>query len=118
MHFANVSAAAFSAAVGACGEPLVPRSLLHAVFADWNAGDDGLTPAIGWNPPPLAPGSGKFGTSCERMHSANLSPALGVPEVLAPADDPADPQAAITRPQLTAISALGKPCRWRFVSGI
>src|ERR1035441_106661 len=100
------------------GLPPPGCNLAHACFADWNAGDDGLTPAIGWNPPPLAPGSGKFGTSCERMHSANLSPALGVPEVLAPAEDPVDPQAAITRPQLTAISALGKPCRWRFVSGI
>jgi hypothetical protein len=55
--------------------------------------------------PPGAPGSGKAGTPCERIHPANLSPAaspLPVPAALGPFEGP---QAAIAIAQTAAMSA-------------
>lgn len=76
--------------------------LEHLLWADWNAGDCGLIPAPIWTPPP-GPGSGKFGTPCERMQSAYLIPtdsllaselALGFPDDPHPASTIVQPAAA------------------------
>ena len=74
MHYANVSAAAFSAAVGGVHGVVDPRIFWQACCAAWKAGDDGLMAPTRWNwkPPPCEPGSGKSDTPCERMHWANF----------------------------------------------
>src|ERR1039458_4934613 len=98
----------------ASGDPLGRPpgcSLLHVCSADTNAGACSLIPEPG--PPTGEPGSGKFGTPCERMQSANSSASvspLPVPAaLLAP---PADPHAATASMQLTAASAIDRLRRW------
>ncbi len=74
MHSEITSICASIAADG-CPDPGGPpgRSLPHAVWAVWNAGDAGLTPELllrlMLTLPPEVLGSGKFGTPCERMQS-------------------------------------------------
>lgn len=61
--------------------------------------------------PPVEPGSGKFGTPCERMQSENLRNAAvtagdeGPPLDAASLEPPVNPQPASASPQLTATSA-------------
>ena len=92
------------------GGPLPPFGsfALQACDADWNAGALTGTPltVIVWpeparceawicTPPPLlALGSGKFGTPCERMHSANASPLD-----CADAPEPLEPELGLELPQ-------------------
>jgi hypothetical protein len=65
---------------------------------------------------PSIVGSEKFGTPCERMHAANLSPAertLGLAVVVDLLDDP---QAAITSAKHVTASAITPP--WRVWCGV
>jgi hypothetical protein len=98
-------------------------SVLQADWADWNAGDWGLTPepAVIWTPPP-DPGSGKFGTPCARMQSANLMPCEaneGV-EPLEPFESfesLEEPHAPMASAQPIAASAIDRwPPRWLVMS--
>jgi hypothetical protein len=72
--------------------------------ADWNAGDRGLIPEGIWMPPP-GPGSGKLGTPCARMQSANLIPAALPLEPDEPPELPEDPHAASITVQPAAARA-------------
>jgi hypothetical protein len=108
MHRAWASAASlWLAEIGGGGLP-PDRSCLQELAAAWNAGDCSLTVGGTMMPskefeepvalPPLAPGSGKFGMPCERIHSEKSSFAL-YPLVLAAVALPLDlrledPQAA------------------------
>jgi hypothetical protein len=54
------------------GRPPPGGRRLHTCMADRKAGDSGFSPELGLIfTPPLALGSGKLGTPCERMHFAN-----------------------------------------------
>ena len=67
----------------ACGDgdpgPVPPPGsrCLHDLWADWNAGDCGLTPELlpidNRMAPPEEIGSGKFDTPCARMQAENAS---------------------------------------------
>src|SRR5471030_539347 len=73
MHFARANIASSRLSDDDPG-PLPPDPrLAHAFWADRNAGACGLMSLGIRRPRPFAPGSGKFGTPCERMHSASLS---------------------------------------------
>src|ERR1019366_3580109 len=86
-------------------------SLLHVCSADTNAGACSLIPEPG--PPTGEPGSGKFGTPCERMQSANSSASVSpLPVPAALLGLPEDPQAATASTQLTAASAIDRLRRW------
>jgi len=89
MQRAMARAAAFIFAVSAAeGVPPLGRYLRQVCIAAWNAGALTETPLtvielpeparwpawIRMPPWPLFPGSGKLGTPCERMHSANAIP--------------------------------------------
>jgi hypothetical protein len=100
--------------------PLFPARLLHACSDDLNAGDSVLM-SFGMASPPVALGSGKFGTPCARMHCAYLSsgPPLGP---VAPAWRE-DPQPMIAAAQMAAASEVGRrrvfvPCGVRWVRGV
>lgn len=87
-------------------------SFIHVFWADWNAGDWGLIPELApiWTPPD-EPGSGKFGTPCERMQSANLMPEASALEN--PGREFADdPHAASASAHPAATRAIAK-CRLR-----
>jgi hypothetical protein len=76
MHTAQctsrVNACADGGLDGAC---FTGSRFRHAVSAVRNAGDDALIPGTPLKLiPPVALGSGKFGTPCERMQRAKLSP--------------------------------------------
>ena len=103
MHFASLSSSSFRLSDNDPGPLPLGSSLAHVFWADRNAGACGLI-QLGMTLGPPGLGSGKFGTPCERMHSACLS--AGPPLSAALLDLPEDPQAAIARPQLTAISAI------------
>jgi hypothetical protein len=95
---------------GPRGGPPPGKRLEHAFWASWNAGDWGSIPELEliWIPPP-ALGSGKFGTPCERMQSANL---IGAEPPLALEELAEDPHALSASAQPTAASATtGKPER-------
>lgn len=112
MHLDIASIASFwvSEACPWTGPPF-GNSFEHADWADWKAGDWGLIPEpIGnWRPPP-PPGSGKLGTPCERMHCANLIPALPL-EADWLFDLPDDPHAFSATAQPTARAAARARCR-------
>ena len=102
MHFAFAIAA--SRSLAEAGEPcavLAGCSGAHAWWADWNAGDCVATPE---RSKPPGRGSGKLGTPCERMQSANLTPVLET-LVAAVLGLLADPQAAITSALATTATA-------------
>ena len=61
---------------------------------------------------PRVVGSGKFGTPCERMHSANLS--SGPLLVGVPFDPRDDPQAVTATKHPAAISGINVLLRWLF----
>jgi hypothetical protein len=82
MHCENWSICCRRAAESCRGLPPFGSFERHACIADWNAGPLTLTPltlvpfgdACTSIPPlPFAPGSGKLGTPCVRMHEANCS---------------------------------------------
>ena len=80
-------------------EPGPGSKLLHALWADWNAGDSGLIPEpTGILTPPPPPGSGKFGTPCERMQSANLIPVEAPPAPVDELDEEPHAATASTQP--------------------
>jgi hypothetical protein len=104
MHLARASAAIRCDSLSA--EPVdrpVGTSLLHVCIADRKAGD------CLWMPlnPPGAPRSGKFGTPCDRMQLANLTPeALPCPvpaEILGPLEAPQAPIAVADTATVTPI---------------
>jgi hypothetical protein len=64
-----------------------------------------------WMPPP-APGSGKFGTPCERMQLENLRPDLENADGEPPADVPDDPHALSAT---AAVSVLARRAGNRMV---
>jgi len=65
-------------------------------------------PTLIWIPPPPPPGSGKFGTPCKRMQSANLIPA-GSPFEPDPLFDlPEDPHAVSATAQPAVASATAR----------
>src|ERR1035441_6008381 len=66
MHFEVATIASFWLSENGCGLPPPGSSFSQDCWADWNAGACWLIPETG------EPGSGKFGTPCERMQSANL----------------------------------------------
>ena len=102
MHRASSSILTLSASDAGAGPPPGPGSRVeHLFWADWNAGACGLIPAPIWTPPP-GPGSGKFGTPCERMQSAYLMPADSLLELEVPLGVPDDPHPASTIVQLAA----------------
>jgi len=119
MHSASLSIATFWLSdTGPLGGPPPGMSLEHASWADWNAGDRGLIPELEliWIPPP-ALGSGKFGTPCERMQSANLSPAAAPLEPDRSFDRPEDPHAVSASAQLPTASATAR-MRRQFGAGV
>jgi hypothetical protein len=76
MHSASFTIASLRlSCAGPLAGPPPGNSFEQAFWADWNAGDWGLIPELEliWIPPP-APGSGKLGTPCKRMQSANWIP--------------------------------------------
>jgi hypothetical protein len=111
MHSEVASIALMSWAEGFRFRPGPPpgNSLLQADWADWKAGDCGLIPGPSWMPPP-EPGSGKFGTPCARMQSANLIPREaneGV-EPLEAFESLEEPQAPMASAQPTATSVIDR----------
>ncbi len=58
------------------------------------------------DPSPFGVGSRKFGTPCERMHSANLSAAVTGLEAVVCVGVLDDPQAAIATAQQVTASAI------------
>src|SRR5580700_9220847 len=90
MHCAILSAFAFTCAIPPGSAFGLGMYFWQVFIADWKAGALTGTPLTVivcpwplrcedwiWSPPPpLAPGSGKFGTPWERMQLANCSPAL------------------------------------------
>jgi hypothetical protein len=125
MHLANLSAARNWLSVARTPLGVPPgASRAHALRADWNAGDRGLIPmSARLIPPPLAPGSGKLGTRCARMHRANSSACELAREPAALLGVCEDPQAAIATAQLTAtrlarmVRLPGAPNVWHVVRG-
>src|ERR671934_1470257 len=82
MQAENLSAWAciFACSAGLGGCPPVGGYFRQAFCAFWKAGESGLTP---FNVTlPLAEGSGKFDTPCERMHDANLRIAATLPPTI------------------------------------
>jgi hypothetical protein len=85
-------------------------------IADWNAGEltdtpltviDPPEPARCWisSPPwPLEPGSGKFGTPCERTHCANASMSARLPPAALWFDEDDDPHAPSAKPPAATAS--------------
>ena len=103
MHLASVRNWSFRLSASLL-DPLLPGpSLAHACWADLNAGDWVLM-SFGIASPPVALGSGKFGTPLDRMQWAYLrsGPPLGSPSL------GADPQAAIIAAQVMAAIADGE----------
>lgn len=104
MHWARWTSSTLTAS-GDGAEAVLAASarFLHALMADWNAGDCRLTPAPAICCPTSSPGvgSGKLGTPCARMQSASLIPAVSrlEAEMLGLAEDP---QAATAMEQATA----------------
>ena len=99
------------------GGALAPpsRNVAHAFSADSNAGDCSLIPEVRSGKPPPGLGSGKFGTSCERIQSAYftawaywLDPPVTVLDLLD------DPHAAIATAPLTVTTAIDRLRRWLF----
>jgi len=83
-------------------------SLSHFVLADWNAGED-RTAEPGPNAgPALEPGSGNWGTPCDRMHSANWSavPALPVDSDTLELPENPHPASAGRQASATSVSAV------------
>ncbi len=76
--------------------------LLHVWIADRNAGDRLRDPTDPSDPP----GSGKFGTSCERMHVANCNPAA-CPVAALPLSPLEAPHAASASEKAMAIAWIG-----------
>ena len=114
MHCASLSIASLRVSdAGPLPGPPPGISFEHAFWADWNAGDWGFIPEPGviLMAPPEPAGSGKFGTPCERMQSANLIPALPPLERDALLGLPDEPQAATADKQAAATnkSAMGRP---------
>jgi hypothetical protein len=109
MHSASLSISSLRLSDPTLGGPPPGSSFEHAFWADWNAGDWGLIPELEliWIPPP-EPGSGKFGTPCERMQSANLIPADSPLEPDPLFGLPEDPHALSATAQLTAASATAR----------
>jgi hypothetical protein len=87
--------------------------LKQVFWAAWNAGERGLAPAGIWNPPPLEPGSGKFGTPWDRMQSANLIPADWPLEfdALPGLDDEPHAASAIAQPMPQSATAMLRTLR-------
>ena len=108
MHCAFASAARLW--LSEAGDPLGSGlwvSLSHFCPADWTAGAWVL---IGepW-PPTGLPGSGKLGTPCDRMQSANLSASVSpLPVAAALLGLSENPHALSARTQLTLTSAAGR----------
>src|ERR1039458_3238064 len=103
MHFARLSSSSVRISDDEPGPLPPPRNFAHAFWADWNAGDCVLM-LFGMTGGPFGLGSGKFGTPCERMHSATLS--AGLPLAAALLGLPEGPHAAIATAQLMAASAI------------
>jgi hypothetical protein len=104
MQIATWSIASFwlaiADAVGAAG---LDPNFAHSRCAERKAGDCGLT-FDGIATPPLAAGSGKFGTPLARMHSASFSKGPPVAEALL--DMAEDPHATIATAQHAAASEV------------
>jgi hypothetical protein len=102
-HLANLSAARNWVSVDRT-PPLPPgASRAHARLADLNAGVP-VSATLVEPPPPF--GSGKLGTPCARMQSANSTAGEGVPEPVALLGPCEDPQAASAMAQTA--SAAGR----------
>jgi hypothetical protein len=69
MHLAIASSWSLRPADAPLPPPLGRARLAQDRWADSNAGDWAFT-SFGMTSPPVALGSGKFGTPCARMHSA------------------------------------------------
>ncbi len=108
MHFARLSNS--SLLLSDAGRWLLPppRNLAHAFWADWNAGACVLI-QLGTTVGPPGRGSGKFGTPCDRMHSASLTAGSLLATLLGV---PVDPQAASATAQLAPASAIHRLSRW------
>jgi hypothetical protein len=112
MHSETLSSWAWACAEGRPESGPPPGiSLPQERWADWKAGEAGLTPEPMlwiWTPPPL--GSGNFGTPWERMQSANLIPCAAALEAEADllAGLPEEPQAEIATPQPSATSTISR----------
>ena len=105
MHLANLSAARNWLSVDRT-PPLAPgASRAHARLADLNAGVPVSATTLVEPPPPF--GSGKLGTPCARMQSANSTAGEEVPEPVVPLGPCEDPQAASATAQ-TASAARGR----------
>lgn len=105
-----------------CAEParaLFPARLLQACSDDLNAGDSVLM-SFGMASPPVALGSGKFGTPCARMHCAYLSSGPPLGPVPAWREEP---QPMISAAPMTTASEADRrrelvPCGVRWVRGV
>lgn len=88
---------------GPLGGPPPGNSFWHCDWAALNAGENGLMPELELMLiPPPEPGSGKFGTPCDRMHWENARKSPELEAVFFGLLD--DPQALMARAQAMATS--------------
>jgi hypothetical protein len=105
MHLASVSSWSLRLSDGGPRPAGGCASFPQDCWADLNAGDWVLM-SFGTTSPPVALGSGKFGTPWARMHCAYAS--SGPPLARVPLGLLEDPQAAIAVAQTTAANAADK----------